>query len=77
MAAIVENDVDRPKFVSDALKKPWIRLISDPNSDLIFLIFRTFVRNVQAHDLGERAEIAFPHLQRAASSAANLDKGDR
>src|SRR5579871_5769147 len=72
MAAVVQNDIGRTNSVQDALQELRILLRPDIHLDLIFLKFLTVGVYVYANDFRVRAKITLPHLQRAATPAADL-----
>jgi hypothetical protein len=72
--AVVKHDVWRAELLDDPLKKFGIALVADANGDLIFFVFLAGGINVDPDDLGERAEVSLPELERASLQHADLDE---
>ena len=76
VAAVVKHDIGRAELVDDAVQEFLVRLVSDPDIDLIFGEMLALRTNVDADDAGIGTEKPFPHLQRTALAAADLDEQD-
>lgn len=77
MAAIIKDDVGRPKFFDNSTKKSRIFLLANSDLNLIFGEAQAIVVDVNADDARVGTKISFPHLQRSAFANSDLREGDR
>ena len=77
MAAVVDDDLHRPELRHHRIEEAGVGLAADAHEDAVLLERGAGGIDVEADNARVRAEIAAPHLQRAARAASDLHQRHR